>query len=80
MSEHLKFLGKRQELELEKKSLEIRIQGLIKNLRDALDPLLPIQDLQPDAVAEWSRELANARERYNAVIAQLKQITDIIGT
>ena len=79
MSEHLKFLGRRQELELEKKGLEIRIAGLIKNLRDALDPLLSVEDLRADAVAEWTKELATARERHVEVVAQLKQIIDIIG-
>jgi hypothetical protein len=79
MSEHLKFLGRRQELEMEKKSLEIRIQGLIKNLRDALDPLASVEDLHLEAIAEWSAELATARERYREVVAGLKQISDIIG-
>ncbi len=79
MSERLKYLGRRQELEAEKKSLEIRIQGLIKNLRDALDPLAAVEELNPDAIAEWSAELATARNRYHDVLAGLKQINDIIG-
>ena len=79
MSEHLKFLGRRQELEREKKGLEFRIQGLIKNLREELNPLLPVEDLRPDAVAEWSAELAGAKEQYGRIVAELKQISDIIG-
>lgn len=79
MSEHLKYLGRRQELELERKTLELRISGLIKNLRDALDPLLPVEDLRPEAIAAWSAELASARERYQAVLDGLKQIRDILG-
>ena len=79
MSERLKYLGMRQELEMEKKSLEIRIQGLIKNLRDELDPLKPVEELHPDAVAEWSAELDAAQKRYREVLAGLIQISDIIG-
>ncbi len=79
MSERLKYLGRRQELELGKKSLEIRIQGLIENLRDALDPMAEIEDLRPDDIGEWSRELGEARVRYREVIADLKKLRDILG-
>lgn len=79
MSEHLKLLGRRQELEMGKKSLEIRIRGLIENLRDALDPLMEIGELRVDAIAEWAVELADARDRYKQVLAGLKQIKDILG-
>lgn len=79
MSEHLKYLGRRQELELEKRSLEIRIQGLIRNLRDALDPLADIEDLRPDDIGEWSKQLGEARMRYRLVLEGLKKINDILG-
>ncbi|MCX5825086.1 MAG: hypothetical protein NTY86_16735 [Deltaproteobacteria bacterium] len=79
MSEHLKFLGRRQELDLERKSLEIRIHGLISNLRDALDPLAPVEDLEPEKIAEWSALLADARGKYRNVIADLKKLEGILG-
>lgn len=79
MSERLKYLGRRQELNTEKKSLEIRIQGLIDNLRDALDPTAPIEDLRPDKIAEWSLELDAAKRRYQEVLAALKQLRDLLG-
>lgn len=79
MSEHLKFLGRRQELELQKKSLEIRIHGLIKNLRDALDPLKPVSELPADAVAELAVMLAETKDRYMEVMDGLKQIKGILG-
>jgi hypothetical protein len=79
MSEHLKYLGRRQELELEKKSLEIRIGGFIKNMRDALDPLTPPAELKTDAIARWAVDLAITQNRYMEVLAGLKQIADILG-
>jgi hypothetical protein len=79
MSERLKFLGHRQELEMEKRSLEIRIQGLIRNLRDALDPLADIDELRPDDIGAWSKELGEARTRYRLVLEGLKKINDILG-
>jgi hypothetical protein len=79
MTEHLKYLGRRQELELEKKKILIRINGLIKNMRDALDPLTPVAELRTDAIAEWAIELANAKDRYTEILNGLKQIEDILG-
>jgi hypothetical protein len=79
MSEHLKFVGRRQELELKKRSLEIRIHGLIKNLRDDLDPLKPVSELRTDAVAELAVMLAETKDRYMEVLDGLKQIKDILG-
>ena len=77
--ERLKFLGRRTELETERKSLEIRIRGLIDNLRNALDPLAPVEDLDPERIGAWSTELATTRERYRAVLADLKQLRGILG-
>lgn len=79
MTEYLKFLGRQQELNLEKKKTEIHIQGLIKNLRDALDPLIPTVELKTDAIAEWAIELTIARDRYMEILDGLKQIKDILG-
>jgi len=79
MSERLKWIGRRQTLEMEKKSLEIRIQGLIDNLRDALDPTAPIEDLQPEKIAEWSIALDDAKKRYQDVLGGLKQLRNLLG-
>ena len=79
MTERLKYLGRRQELELEKKSLEIRIHGLIKNLRDALDPLKPVSELPADAVAELAVMLAETKDRYMEALDGLKRIKNILG-
>jgi hypothetical protein len=79
MSERLKYLGRRQELEVEKKALEISIQGLIDNLRDALDPLAPVDELPAEEIAAWSRDLAERRERYRSVLADLKRLADLLG-
>lgn len=79
MSERLKYLGRRQELELEKKSLDIRIHGLIKNLRDDLDPLTPPAELKADAIARWAIDLAIVQNRYMEVLDGLKRIKDILG-
>lgn len=79
MSERLKYMGQRAELELKKKSLEIQIKGLVANLRDALDPLLQIGELRTAEIMEWSFELADARDRFSETVSALNQIKDILG-
>jgi hypothetical protein len=79
MSERLKWLGRRQELELEKKRLEISIAGLIHNLREALDPLADIEELDPQKIATWTADLDTSRNRYRAVLNDLKKIKEMIG-
>lgn len=79
MSERLKWLGRRQELELEKKRIEISISGLIDHLREALDPLAAIADLDPEKIAAWTVDLESARNRYREVVADLKKIKEMIG-
>jgi len=79
MSERLKFMGRRQELEIEKKNLEIRIRGLISNIRDHADPLAKVEDLKTDAIVALSLELADAQDRLKEVLAELKRIQDLLG-
>jgi len=79
MSERLKFMGRRQELEIEKKNLEIRIRGLISNIRDQADPLAKVEDLKTDAIVALSLELADAQDRLKEVLAELKRIQDLLG-
>lgn len=79
MSEHLKYLGRRQELELEEKRLKIGVDGLINNLRDMLDPMEKIERLRTDEIAELAIELANKKDRYMETQANLRRIEEILG-
>jgi hypothetical protein len=79
MSERLQFMGRREELDVERKRMEIRIEGLVTNLRNALNPLAKPEELPTDRIVEWSLDLAEARDRYTAVLQDLKKIHDILG-
>jgi hypothetical protein len=79
MTERLKFMGRRQESELKKKSLEIKIQGLVQNLREALDPFEKTEKLQVDKIAAWSVELADAHDQYMETVSNLERIQNILG-
>jgi hypothetical protein len=77
--EHLKFLGRRSELELRKKNLELRIEALINGMREDLDPLKDAADLRADLIVSQGLELAEARDRCLETLADLKKIRDILG-
>jgi hypothetical protein len=78
-TERLRYMGRRQELLMEKRTLEIRFHGLINNLRDELDPLRSINEMRPDVVATLSAELESVQNRTREVAAELKRISDLIG-
>ena len=77
--ERLKFLGRRSELELKKKNLALRIEGQVNSMRDALDPLKPIQDLRTDRIVSAALDLADSCDRHREVMADLQKISDILG-
>jgi len=77
--EHLKFLGRRSELELKKKNLELRIEALVNGAREELDPLKDAADLRADLIVSQSLEIAEAIDRIRETIADLKKIRDILG-
>ena len=79
MSERLKYMGRRAELELEKKSLRIKISGLIHNLRDDLDPLKDIPTLKTADITTYALDLAEAKDRFMRVLEDLDRIREIIG-
>jgi hypothetical protein len=77
--ERLKFLGRRAELELKKKNLELRIEAIVNGMREELDPLKPAEALRVDLVVSQGLELAEACDRHKETLADLKKIQDILG-
>ena len=77
--ERLKFLGRRSELSLKKKNLELRIDTLVSSMREELDPLKAIADLHTDRIVMLGLELADTCDRLRDTLADLKKIQDILG-
>ena len=77
--ERLKFLGRRSELNLKKKNLELRIDALVCSMREELDPLKAITDLHTDRIVMLGLELADTCDRLREILADLKKIQDILG-
>jgi len=79
MSERLKFQGRRQELELRKTELAIKISGKIDLIRDAADPLEKIEKLRPADIVTHAIDLAELHDQYKAVQDDLERIEKILG-
>lgn len=79
MSEMLKFKGRRRELELAAEAQRLRIRGLVRSLRDALDPTIPPEDLPGELIASQAVDLAAAHVELRGQLARIAEIDRILG-
>lgn len=79
MSEILKHKGRLAEKELEAKKLKLRLEGLVKSLRDLLDPFESVEDLQGDIIADQGLELASYQVEYKRLLEEIKAINKVLG-
>jgi hypothetical protein len=77
--ERLKFIGRRAELELKKKNLELRIEALVIGTRNELDPIKEANRLRMDLIVSMALELAEVCDRHKETLADLKKIQEILG-
>lgn len=74
MSEILKFQGRLGEKEMEARSLKLSAEGLIKSLREILDPFEAVEDLNIELA---SQEMANLEKTMLELRDTLHDITAI---
>lgn len=79
MNELLKYEGRLRRLELDAKSLKIKVDGLVLSMRGLLDQFAPIEDLQGEVIADQALSLANAQGEYVAVLAKIKAVEKALG-
>lgn len=79
MSETAKFKGKRAELEMEIRSLELKAEALIKAMRDNLDPTLRADRIRGDLVLEQAIDLERLLGELKDGREQLSKINEILG-
>jgi hypothetical protein len=77
--ERLKFLGRRGELELKIKNLELRIEALVKGMREELDPMKEATGIRTDLIVSLGLELAETCDRLREALSDLKKIQEILG-
>lgn len=72
--ETIKFEGKLSLNRQERMKANVRMQGLVKSLRDLLDPTKPVERLETEMIAAQALDLAALQIKYK----ELLQEADII--
>lgn len=78
-NERLKHQGRLREAELQAQGLRLRCEGLIRSIRDCLDPFEPLTDMRCDVAAQQGVELAGLQVDYRQVVAEITQLKKALG-
>jgi len=78
-TETLKFKGRLLEKEQEARRLELRIRGLVKSVRDLLDPFEQPRDLDVETAAAQMLDLASVHIEYKAALAEIAAVKKALG-
>ena len=79
MSERVKFLGQLAEAEAEERRLKLKAEGLVRSMRDLLDPIKDPDLLREDLVLEQSVDLANSVALLREKQQTVNRIKDELG-
>ncbi|PKN67175.1 MAG: hypothetical protein CVU57_04280 [Deltaproteobacteria bacterium HGW-Deltaproteobacteria-15] len=79
MSERLKFQGKLYEKNIEAKRLQELLKGLVKSLRDALDPTEPVEQLDRELIVQQAGEFGMKQIELLEVMAEIRVIKRELG-
>ncbi len=79
MNEILKFKGRLAEKELALKEQDMRIKGLVKSIRDNLDPFDDIEYIDAELVRAMSFELADLKIKYVETKSEIAAIKRALG-
>jgi hypothetical protein len=79
MTERLQFEGHLAVKEKEAKKLGIMLEGLVKSLRENLDPFEKVEDLDTGLIAEQALDLASKHIAYKEILAEIAKAKKILG-
>jgi len=79
MSEVTKFRGRKAELEMEIKGLEVKADGLVRSLRNDLDPTRPVSRLPGDSIASQAIELAKVLVDLEGASREMDAVRELLG-
>jgi hypothetical protein len=77
--ERVKFEGRLALNRRERSETQLRMQGLVRSLRDLLDPILPVERLETELIAAQALDLANLSIKYRELLAEAQSIKNILG-
>jgi hypothetical protein len=80
MSEEMvKFEGRLALNRSERMQIQTRMQGLVRSLRDLLDPILPAERLETEMVSAQALDLAALQIRYRELLKEAAAIKHVLG-
>lgn len=79
MTERLKFQGRLLEREREAERLRTLLRGLRAALREALDPIEPVDELDRDAIVQQATEFGLKQIELVGVMAEIRAIKRELG-
>lgn len=77
--EHIKYEGRLALNRQERVKLSLKMQGLVRSLRDLLDPTRPVERLETELIAQQSLELASSQIDYKELLQQAEIIKNALG-
>jgi hypothetical protein len=77
--ERVKFEGRLAVNRREREEAQLRLQGLRRSLRDLLDPILPVEQLETELIAAQVVDLANLGIKYRGLLKEALLIKDVLG-
>jgi hypothetical protein len=77
--ERVKFEGRLALNRRERTETQLRLQGLVRSLRDYLDPTLPVERLEGELIAALGLDLANLQIKYRELLREAQAIKDVLG-
>ena len=77
--ERVKFEGRLALNRRQRTETQLRLQGLVRSLRDHLDPILPVERLEGELIAALALDLANLQIHYRELLREAQAIKDVLG-
>jgi len=77
--ERVKYEGSLAVNRQKRVAAQVRIQGLVRSLRDLLDPVLPVERLEGMMISSQAMDLANQLVTYRELLAEADVIRRLLG-
>lgn len=68
--EQIKFEGRLAVNRRRRSEVQLRLQGLVKSLRDLLDPTVPVERLEAEMIAAQAVDLATLQVEYRELLKE----------
>lgn len=77
--EHVKFQGRLALNRQKRIEKQVRLQALVRSLRDLLDPILPVERLEGEMIAAQAMDLAALLIQYQGLLQEAEAIKRVLG-